>query len=106
MQQSSQLNILSENFEFNKAEKTKQLSFNKTKKQKKSNTLSVDFFSQNGQSGLMQSSNRIFCEMCEGAIFYKAFSTRQSLKSSTKVFDPLQSDKLTPEQCGYGIRMF
>jgi len=54
----------------------------------------------------MQSSNRIFCEMCEGAIFYKAFSTRQSLKSSTKVFDPLQSDKLTPEQCGYGIRMF
>ena len=48
MQQSSQLNILSENLEFNKTENTRQLNFNKTKKQKKSNTQSVDFFTQNG----------------------------------------------------------
>lgn len=33
--------------------------------------------------------------MSEGAVFYKAFSTR--LQSSNKVFDPLQSEKNTPE---------
>ena len=44
--------------------------------------------------------------MKEGAVFYKAFSNRQTLKSTSKVFDPLQSEKLTPEQCGFGIRMF
>ena len=43
--------------------------------------------------------------MQEGSVFYKSFSTRQYLKP-TKVFDPLQSDKKTPEQCGYGVRFF
>ena len=42
--------------------------------------------------------------LLQGAIFYKKFSSRQSLKLNVNAFDPLNADKIPPESCGYGLR--
>jgi hypothetical protein len=42
--------------------------------------------------------------LLEGAELYKRFSQRSSLKQEE--FDPLDSKKLSPEACGYGLRVF
>ena len=42
--------------------------------------------------------------LLDGAAFYKKFSSRQSLNENA--FDPLNSEKYPPENCGYGIRFF
>ena len=42
--------------------------------------------------------------LLEGSELYKRFSQRSSLKQEE--FDPLDYKKLTPEACGYGLRVF
>lgn len=42
--------------------------------------------------------------MLEGSDLYKRFSQRSSLKQEE--FDPLDYKKLSPEACGYGLRIF
>jgi hypothetical protein len=42
--------------------------------------------------------------LLQGALFYKKFTSRQSLKPNAPAFDPLEADQLPPEKCGYGIR--
>ena len=44
--------------------------------------------------------------MVEGTVFYKSFHAQKTLKASVKYFDPLEGDKLTPDMCGYGVRLF
>lgn len=44
--------------------------------------------------------------LVEGLVFYKKFSTRQSLNVHAKAFDPLQADLFPPEVCGFGMRIF
>jgi hypothetical protein len=40
-------------------------------------------------------------KLCEGDDIYKKFSSKQLLGENS--FDPLNSEKYPPENCGYGI---
>ena len=105
MKQNSQLEMLQRSNHFSNTQKQRQHKSSKSIKSKKSNTQSIDLFSANFTIGNSQSRSKVYRYMQEGSIFYKSFGSRQYIQTS-KVFDPLQSDKKTPEQCGYGIRFF
>jgi hypothetical protein len=49
---------------------------------------------------------QVLMQMTEGTVLYKAFNSQKTLKTSMKVFDPLLGDKIVPDNCGYGIRLF